>query len=314
MKFAAALVCSLLAVSPAAAQTATPIRMEGYPAPGEPSKFTLISAGANPSKMQQVIPAAGYKEHMEMAMTMGMAMEMAGMQMPAVTAPTMKMGFDLQVTDVAANGDVTMSMVGTGVTANDAGASVPMFAEVVKETDRQIKTFKGSVTVGRDGNIVKQEMDLSGLKGTGGADAVAQLRDSLRDMRPELPKDGFGVGAKWEIRTATNNAGSGVSFQKMNYEVVARDAESATIKSTIEQTSPPQKITNDAMPPGAEMHLESGTGSGSGTIRLNVNRLVPAIDMAIKMNMKMVVSMQGQTQPMGMAMDIKMTTTGTVIK
>ena len=312
MKIAALAFSWLLVSSTASAQTASPIKMDGYPAPGEAAKVTVLTAGANPSKLPQPSPPAGYKEHMEMAMTLGMAMDIAGMQPPAITAPTMKLGFDVQVTGTSPAGDVTFSMVGTGVTS-DGAANDPMFAGVISETDRQIKTVKGTLTVDRDGRIVKEEMDLSGIKSAGGADASKQIKDSLRDFRPELPKEGLGVGAKWEVRSAIDSGGT-ITFQKVLNEVVARDAESVTIKTTLEQTSPPQKMVNDMLPPGAEVRLESGQGSGTGTVRMRFDRLVPTSDMAMKIVMKMVVDMAGQSQPMGMTMDVKMTIAGTVIK
>jgi len=311
MKIAALAASCLLVSSIAAAQTAPP-KMEGYPAPGEPAKLTVITLGANPAKLPQRPPAAGYKEHMDMSLTLGMAMDIAGMQTPAITAPTMKMGFDFAVTNVSASGDVTVAMTGTGVTS-DGPPPDAMFASVISETDRQIKTVKGTLTVDREGRVIKEDLDLNGLKSASGADASQQIKNSLREMRPEMPKDGLGLGAKWEVRSAIDSGGM-VTFQKVLNEVTALDANSVTIKTTVEQTAPSQKMVNDMLPPGADVTLESAQGSGTGTIRMRFDQLVPASDGTMKLVMKMVMNMGGQSQTMGMTMDMKIAVAGTVIK
>ena len=311
MKLSALAACCLLVSSPALAQTAAPPKMAGYPAPGEPPKLTVITPSANPTKLAQTAPAIGYKEHMEMAMTLGMAVEVGGMQMPAMTAPTMKMGFDFEVTGKSPAGDVTVSMVGTGVTAD--GAADPRVASVVSDTDKQIKTVKGSFTVDREGRVVKEDLDVSGLKSASGADASQQIKNSLRELRPEMPKEGIGVGAKWEVRQAVDSGGLTL-FQKTINEITALDAESITIKTSLEQTAPGQKMVSDMLPPGADVRLESAQGTGSSTVRLRFDRLVPSSDMAMKLVMKMAMDMAGQSQSMAMTMDMKMTMAGTVIK
>jgi hypothetical protein len=311
MKIAALAASCLLVCSTAAAQTAPP-KMDGYPAPGEPAKLTVIAPGSNPAKLPQHTPPAGYKEHMDMSLTLGMAMDIAGMQTPTITAPMMKMGFDFEVTNVSPAGEMTVAMTGTGVTS-DGPPPDPMFANMLSETDRQIKTVKGTLTVDRDGRVIKQDLDVSGLKSASGADASQQIKNSLRDMRPEMPKEGLGAGSKWEVRSAIDSGGM-ITFQKVLNEVVALDADSVTIKTSLEQTAPSQKIVNDMLPPGTDVSLESAQGTGSGTIRMRFDRLVPSSDGTMKLVMKMLVAMSGQSQPMGMTMDMKIVVAGTVIK
>lgn len=286
----------------AQAQTPTLPTMPGYPAVGDKPIVTVISPGANARPLPHPAPAVGLKEHMDITMTMTMGMEIAGMATPTVTPPSITMGMDVALNSVAANGDITMSFAYTGVTVNGPSPDAS-FDQMTRTLGEQMKTFKGTITIGADGHVVSQDINIPTTPGVS-ADTAKNIADSLRNMTPPLPQVPMGVGGKWEARLALQTGGVAM-FQKMAYEVVAIDGSSVTLKVAVDQTFPAQPVSNPQLPPGAEMAVESGGGSGSGTITLRSDSMVPASDMTLKNTLRFRVSMNGETQPLAVTTEIK---------
>jgi len=143
------------------------------------------------------------------------------------------------------------------------------------------------------------------LPATMPADTAKNFTDSLRNMTPPVPLVPMGVGGKWEVRTAVQSGGATL-FQKTGHEILALDDASVTVKTSVEQTFPGgQTVANPQLPPGAEMTLESGTGSGGGTLTMRADSLVPSSDMTLKNTIRMRVSMNGQTQPIAVTTEIR---------
>src|SRR5262252_1287156 len=85
----------------------------GFPAIGAPPTVTMTSPGAQPRKALRFVVANGHKEHMTMDTAMGMTMDMAGMSMPEMKLPTLRVGADLVVNAVSSTGDMTIGMAFT---------------------------------------------------------------------------------------------------------------------------------------------------------------------------------------------------------
>src|SRR5260221_13223226 len=83
------------------------LKMDGYPAPGAPAIVTVITPGAAPRIPLRYTVPNGYKDHMVMEMSMSLSMDMAGMALPAMQMPLMRIGADLDVTSVTASGDIS---------------------------------------------------------------------------------------------------------------------------------------------------------------------------------------------------------------
>ncbi len=73
----------------------------------------------------------------------------------------------------------------------------------------------------------------------------------------------------------------------------------------LEQTAPPQGITNPALPAGSVVNIEKLAGTGTGTIALRFNSLVPTSEMSSSTAMAMAMDMGGQTQRMAVDTKVK---------
>jgi hypothetical protein len=290
------------AQTPAAAQAAP--TLEGYPAVGSPSIVKVIDAGAQPRKTLRYNIPATFKGSMDMTMEMSMNINAGGMPIPPMAIPAMKMSADLAVTGVTPAGDTSYTMAFTGVTMDSAGGDAnPLLAQLLPTLQNSLSSIKGTATVTNRGQVKETKIDM----GQAGAaqQMMGDLSSQLDNLSTPLPEEAVGVGAKWEARSAMKTGGQ-VSFQKVTAEVVAIAGNAVTLKLTIEQTLPAQTVTNSALPAGIDAQMDGGKGSGTGTMVIHLDSLIPTGETAMTSSMSMTLSMGGQSQPMTSENTIKM--------
>lgn len=250
---------------------------------------------------------------MDVTMKMVMSMQAGPESLPEIPIPAMTMGMDLAVTDVKPNGDVTASLTMTGMTSAEPNPD-PVAQQVLSTMSEQFKTVKATLTLDAHGKVLSQNIDFGQLHPPPGMESLqSSLGDSIKNLAPPLPDVPLGVGARWEVRQAVVNNGL-VMFQKALNEITSIDRNGVTLSTTIEQTVPGQPMVNPALPPGAEMRIEGGSTTGSGTTTLRFGELVPSAEVNVKTTMNMVISANGQTIPMTMTMTIGTKVSGTTIK
>jgi len=293
-------VLSLLALSTVvrgqAGQTAI-VAPAGFPAVGEQPRVTLVAPGAEPRKALRLTVANDLKSHMDMEMGMAMAMNVAGQAIPATEIPAMRIGADMNVTNVTASGDVTYTMNFTGVAlANTAGVD-PSLTAVIDSMNNDLKAITGSATVTNRGINRQVKIDTSKVTNSQFTQMMDSVTNSLNGVSSPLPEEAVGVGARWEVRQTLSSGGI-TMFQKVEYELTAFDGKSATLNVKIDQTGPPQPMKNPNLPPGANVTVESMTGSGTGTMTVPLNNLVPTSQADSKTTMVMSIDAGGGPQRM----------------
>jgi len=293
-------VCALVASTGSSAQTAQ-LKMPGFPAPGAPPAVTVSSTGAAPKKALRYVIPSGQKATMDITVNMGMSMNLAGMAMP-MDMPGMKMTADAEVTKVDPNGDITYTLAFTGLTVDATPGTNPAVAAAFQGAAANITSMKGTTTISNRGVTKSAKMDIGDPTMQ---QMLGQMTSTIENLSNPFPEEAVGVGAKWEVRQALTSGGQ-TSFTKTEYEVVALDGDTVTLKMKMEQTAPPQSVSNPALPPGTEVSLEKLVGSGTGTTKINLNSLVPSVEMNSTISTAMVMSMGGASQPVTSDMTLKM--------
>jgi predicted peroxiredoxin len=263
--------------------------MEGYPAAGSPPVITVVTPGAAPRKQLRYTVAAAQKARMDMATTMSMATNMGGMSVP-MDMPTMKMTVDLGVTAIAPNGDITYDLAFTGLTMDSAADTNPAIAAALQGMAAGITSIKGSATVSSRGVTKSTKLDVAdpAMK-----QLLGQMTSSVENLSMPFPEEAVGVGARWEVRQALTGGGQTV-FQKSECELVSIEGSAVSMKVTTEQTAPPQSVNNPALPAGAEMYLDKMSGSGTGTVVVHLDSLVPTSTLESTTSTAMTMNMSGQ--------------------
>jgi hypothetical protein len=278
------------------------LSLPGYPAIGSPATVTLAAPGAEPRTRLRYKAAAGLKETMLMSTSMALNMAMEGMSMP-MELPIMKTTADLAVTAVSPNGEITYDIAFTGMTAEAAPGMDPAMAAMAQGAAQGITALKGTATITDRGFNKSTALNLDKITDPTLKQLLGAMSSSIESMSMPLPDEAVGVGAKWEVRQAVTTAGA-TTFQRIECELMAIDAQGATIKTRAEQTVPAQSIANPALP-GATVSVEKGFGSSTGSIMLRSGSLVPTSDTSGTTTMAMSLDMGGQMQKMAVETKIK---------
>lgn len=274
---------------------------DGFPAAGEAPILTVVSTGAEPRQILRYKPAPGTVAKSEALMTITPTISMAGMNVPGGPPVSAKMAIELGVDTVAPNGDLTVRFTVTPSMERVAGSGPAMPGMDV-----------GPVTIAATG-LMSPRGEWREMKLTGGlaavplaAQAMQQAQDAIRQMNNALADAPLGIGAKWELRSHASAQGID-ALQTATTEVVAINGRTVTFKISTAMTAPPQIMRNAMLPPGAEMRLVKMTGTGSGTMVTDLDRITSEGTTDVKMVMDATMNMQGTSQPLSMVPDMKMT-------
>lgn len=282
---------------------AAPQDPPGFPAPGQPGIVTLVSPGNAPRAAVRYKVAPTFKSRLDMVMTMGMNMDMGGMQMP-MSMPSMKLSADVAVTGVAPTGDITYDIVFSDMTIDPAGADPNMVA-AMQGALPSMKGMKGTAVVSSRGVHKSVNMDMSTVS-PAFQQTMQAMSSSLENMSLPFPEEPIGLGAKWTVKQALSSGGM-KTFQTINVELTAIDGNQITLGVKNEQTAPPQPVSNPQLPPGATVSLVNLTGTGTGTMKIKLDSLVPTSEMNAKTTTVMDMSMSGQSQRMSVDTTLKVT-------
>jgi len=282
---------------------AAPQDPPGYPAAGQPSIVTLVSPGAAPRAAIRYKVAPTFKSRLEMVMTMAMNMDMGGMQMP-MSMPSMKMSADVNVTAVSPAGDITYDIMFSDMIVDSAGADPNMVA-ALQSGMPSMKGMKGTAVVSARGVQKSVNMDMATVS-PALQQTMQAMSSSLENMSLPFPEEPIGLGAKWEVKQAVASGGMR-TFQKIMVELTAIDGNAITLGVKTEQTAPPQAVNNPQLPAGATVQLVNLTGTGTGTMKIKLDSLVPTSEMNAKTTTVMDMTMSGQSQRMSVDATMKVT-------
>jgi len=264
----------------------------GQQAPAASPTVTLVDAGEGPRQELRYRFEEGYSEQLALDLTTRTGMSMAGQQMPAVAIPV-RMLMTIRTTEVADDGtarfefDTTsvelggdLANAGLGNLAGNAGLS-------------------GWIRVDSRGNTIE-----GGVTPPTGADpGVSQITDgfeqSLQQMSAPLPAEPVGIGARWQVVTSVDGGGFTIS-QTADYTLASRNGDDCEMAVALTQTAPAQPFNVPGMPPGTEARLESLEGTGDGTMRINLARLVPTSEASMSLTGALGIAIQGMSMQMGL--------------
>jgi hypothetical protein len=262
---------------PAAPQTPDPkaVATPAAATPADPAQAAGTRPGASGDPVEVKIPAAqttvkllsdgqGKKEVVRYSarpgarQTVEVAMDFTGRQdAEEATAPTIVLTCDARAGAVDRDGAADTTLTVTGVDARPIAGS--------DRTPQDLKPALAGLT----------GLTITGKRGANGAagevtlrlahppasddDALGLIRETL-PVLPVLPTQPVGVGAKWQSTTAARVADKLVVTQVTDYEVVAHDGASWTIRGTTKVSGKDQKIDS------ATISAISGTGTSETTI------------------------------------------------
>jgi hypothetical protein len=247
------------AAPPVAATPAPPVEAPPPPAPPVEVKIPapqttvkLVAGGKGKKQPLRYTPTAGTKQAVELAM------DFTGKQdTEERVVPTIVLTGDAEAKAVDKDGNVDYTLTVTGTDARAVeGSSVP-----VDQFKGVLGTLSG-LTIGgkREANGLTGELTMridNPVKNA--AEALELIRLTLPAL-PVLPKEAVGVGAKWQSTTMARLADQLEIAQVTDYELVAHQGTSWTIKGKTKITGKDQTIDN------GKISAISGAGTSETTI------------------------------------------------
>jgi hypothetical protein len=256
------------AAAPAEAKPAQPAPVEAKPAappasatpleikiPPPQTTVKIVSAGKGKKATVRYTAKPGAKQGIEFAI------DFSGKQDSAESVvPTIVLIGEAETKAVDKDGNATYTVTVTGADARAvAGQQIP---------PEKFDLFKGALgglagltiggTLGANGTAGEITMKIDRVPAQA-AQAIELLRVTLPTL-PVLPKEAVGVGAKWQSTTVAKLADRLDVTQTTDYELVAHQGTTWTIKGTTKVTGKDQAIED------SKISQISGTGTSETTI------------------------------------------------
>lgn len=220
--------------------------------PPAQTTVTLVSDGQGKKQVLRYSPRPGARQTIEVVM------DFTGRQdTEEATAPTIVLTCDARSGTVDKDGTADYTLTVTGADARPVAGA-----------DRTPQDLKPALA-GLAGLTIAGKRGANGTAGevtlrlehppASSDDALGLIRETL-PVLPVLPTQPIGVGAKWQSTTAARLAEKLDITQVTDYEVVAHDGASWTIRGTTKVSGKDQKIDN------ATISAISGTGTSETTI------------------------------------------------
>jgi hypothetical protein len=237
---------------PAQARPAAPISPIEAKIPAAQTTVKLLSDGQGKKEVVRYSARPGARQTVEVAM------DFTGRQdTEEATAPTIVLTCDARAGAVDKDGAADTTLTVTGADARPVAGS-----------DRTAQDLKPALA-GLTGLTIAGKRGATGATGevtlrlvhppAGDDDALGLIRETL-PVLPVLPTQPVGVGAKWQSTTAARVADKLDVTQVTDYEIIAHDGASWTIRGTTKVSGKDQKIDS------ATISGISGTGTSETTI------------------------------------------------
>jgi hypothetical protein len=238
--------------------------------PAPQTTVKIVSDGKGKKQALRYTPKQGAKQAVEVAM------DFTGKQdAEEQIVPTIVLIGEAETRTVDKDGGAEYTLTVTGTDARAvAGAAIPL---------DQLKTVLGAL----NGLIIAGKRGANGAAGEltlriehppeHAGDALGLIRETFPAL-PVLPTQPLGVGAKWQSTTSSKVADKLEVIQVTDYELVAHNGATWTIKGTTKVSGKDQAIDN------AKISSISGTGSSETTISDGV--LYPAHKASVETQFK----------------------------
>jgi hypothetical protein len=252
-----------------AADTAAGAAIEGSGA----VKIHLLEAGAEPRRQLRLKLDANRGNKMEMRMGMTMRMNIGGNSPPPITLPDMISVMEVTPRTVAADRGVFAWEVTSYKVANTPGVPAALRAELGKQLGALVGA-KGTNSLDNRGRNLGATFEMP----PGIPPQVAQMLDGMRNalstMSAPLPQEAVGVGASWrtEMDMVQNGMTAKVAYV---FEVKAIKGDRVDLAVELTTAGVPGPFNPPGMPPGTKGRLDSMTGTGAGTVQLDLASVVP---------------------------------------
>jgi hypothetical protein len=233
------------------------------------ARVALISPGSSPRSPLRLALTEGDVASREMEMTQHIEQSIDGQSTNTVNAPPIVMTLETTVDTVAPDGMAGLSFAYTDISVTDDGTLDPAELAQFETALAPLTSVHGTQSVTARNQVLEAEIDGLDAFDAALAETMSQLSDQAGSTAVPFPKEKVGVGARWQGVTDLRVNGIDVR-QTYEYELRARDGDTAVIGVSYVQTAPRQRAQLPGTPSGTVVRVTSFrvTGSGEATVDL----------------------------------------------
>lgn len=274
----------------------------------EPPKISveLVEPGIEPRRAIRFTPELGAKQSAEMIIDMQQKVSLGGTAMPSQTIPPQKMIIETEVTEVAANGDISFQFEYTDMKVVDdpnnpspiAATMEQMLAPMIGATGNGVVTNRGLT---RKGKLNIPEGLAPQLK-----NMLEGMKDAMNRLSSPVPEEAIGKGAQWKV--VQRLVANGMTLtQTSTHTITDMTEDGFEMSIALDQNADGQQIENPMLPAGTKLNLDSLDSTGSGTTTVVAGSIFPT-NSNVSMNTvaNMSINVAGQDQKMKTEMTMKM--------
>lgn len=306
--------------APRAAGLAKPTKLEpktGILAKGEADKYVksgakpvvrLLDAGAEPRSAASYAIAKGAVKPLQMDMDLEMAMEAAGMKLPATKMPTMVLLFNFTTGDRAgAEWPIDGKLSKISVTAR--GETQDQIAAGLRPQLQQLEGLGMNYFVDEKGRIRDVKVTLPPALPPMAGQMMSGMTQSVESMTSPLPNEAIGIGAKWEVLSRIVANGADL-LQVSTFTLEKRNGDVLSLNADVRQFAAKEAVNPPGMPKGATARLLSYKCQGGGKPVFDLTDVAPtngSMSIQSSMSIELKMDVEGQSEKQTTSVDTKMT-------
>ena len=242
----------------------------------------LLGEGTGDKQVVTLSPVTEAERTFTTRQSIEMEIMLGTMAMPKQVTPATLTTMRTQVTEIKEDGSFHSKITVTAASTEATPGTNPM---VTKSLDAGLADMVGGTMTMHmlpSGRMAENTVE-------GDAEMAQQMRDLLPTSAVELPSEAIAPGAKWQ-RKFTMEQGGMVLTVVGTSKLKSVSDDSIEVESSYAMLVDAQNLEGDMVPPGADVTVMAGFGTGTGTMVIDRRTGAP-ISGASKSNMSISLSM-----------------------
>jgi hypothetical protein len=310
MRNISALVSTLIGLAAAAGcnkhtkGAAEPAQVAKAPPALPEAKIVVENAGSGEKVALRYRFRAGDVATAVIEMKMSAAM---GSGLPTVSLPLMKATMRITNREVKTSGNLVFDFVLESFDVVPAPADPPQMVALVRKALGDTRGMNGGGELTPRGVALSAEIRLPASTNPQLDSVMESVRQQMSQMSVPLPEEPVGEGATWSATTQSSAGGLRVT-NRYRYTLTKIEGTRIEMRFDLAQSAEPQELKSPSIPAGTTIRLVRFSGSGAGTLTIDLTGVVPTLELASKVESKVEVATGGQTQSIDQAitLDVKM--------
>jgi hypothetical protein len=199
---------------------------------------------------------------------------------PTVTAPAMRLTLEVEPREILPGGDLRFGFKLLGSEVEPDPETKAGLLDVTRREMQKLNGLAGEAVVTARGVTKRVAMSLPPDTNDQVAELLDSVREAIKDMSSPFPEQAVGRGARWTavqpIRVRTLRV-----TRSVTYTLGELSGDTGALADVVELTAPPQPIEDKRLPPSSTMKLDALTATGEGTVRFDLQSLVPKADFKV---------------------------------